>query len=419
MAHGYKQGGNTTDIGQQLNDFHFSKFAVMEASAENTFSRMGSPIQQPKHFGQTFKCYREIPIIHNLNVNSQGIDAFGVSMTQGKWYSWDAAGVRVEHATLDDAKARVGQIRIESGNGNLGGTSRDFLVQQGSIPLLGEEGGIVNQVGMRRAVIEAIIKEYGLTMRFTKRELDLDTQAGLLSKFTKRLAQAYGQMRERQIRNGLLQAGLDNVTYGGSALSQATMDATSVMTYQTLRNMENTLDLDLCPSDSTVLSGSKFVDTLVVPSSRWMFIPYELKNTVEDMLKPDGTSAFQGVEHYTDTATYIPKGEFGRIGRFRFILVHDMPHFAGVGADVDVNDAVPMQSSNGKYSAFPALIVGDDSFSTLGLQGDVAQVITALPKADANKDPYGKNGSVAISWYFGLVVKRPERIKVGMFTAAA
>jgi hypothetical protein len=34
-----------------------------------------------------------------------------------------------------------------------------------------------------------------------------------------------------------------------------------------------------------------------------------------------------------------------------------------------------------------------------------------MPKADAYNDPYGKKGAISISWYFGLLVYRPERIR--------
>jgi len=33
-----------------------------------------------------------------------------------------------------------------------------------------------------------------------------------------------------------------------------------------------------------------------------------------------------------------------------------------------------------------------------------------MPKADAHNDPFGKNGSMSISWYYGSLIYRPERI---------
>jgi len=418
MAIQYKQGGTTSDLGEQLNDFHYSLYAIEAATASKTFSSMGERMEQPKHYGSTLKCYKESPIIHDSNVNNQGIDADGVKMTQGKWYSWDTAGVRAEHDTKAAAKGRANLVRIESGNGNLGGSDRDFLVQQGAIPLLSENGGDVNGVGLRREVVEARIHEYGMALKFTKRELEMDTQIGLLTKFSKRLGEAQGTMRERQIRNGLLQAGLDNVVYGGDASTRAECDYGSQISGTSLRLIEHTLDLDLCPTDTKVLSGSTNVDTKVAPASRFAFMPYEMKSAIEDSVGANGKDLFVPVEQYTDSASFVMKEEFGRIGRFRFVLVHDMPHFAGVGADVDAADADLLYSTNGKYDLFPILVVGEDSFATMSLEGDnVAQVITVVPKADATNDKYGKRGSVAIAWYFGMIIKRPERIKVGLYTA--
>ena len=33
-----------------------------------------------------------------------------------------------------------------------------------------------------------------------------------------------------------------------------------------------------------------------------------------------------------------------------------------------------------------------------------------MPKADAHNDPFGKNGSMSISWYFGTLIYKAERI---------
>ena len=35
-----------------------------------------------------------------------------------------------------------------------------------------------------------------------------------------------------------------------------------------------------------------------------------------------------------------------------------------------------------------------------------------MPKADAHNDPFGKNGSMSISWYYGTLIYRPERIQL-------
>ena len=67
---------------------------------------------------------------------------------------------------------------------------------------------------------------------------------------------------------------------------------------------------------------------------------------------------------------------------------------------------------------FPLLVVGEDSFTTIGFQTDGKTVkfsiMTKMPgkeTADRN-DPYGETGFSSIKWYYGILVKRPERIGV-------
>jgi hypothetical protein len=101
-----------------------------------------------KNFGDTLVKYHEIPILDDRNINNQGIDANGVTMTSGKWYGWDATGARIEYNTKADAKEalRTGAVtRIQSGDGNMFGSSKDVATQRGAFPLLTEEGGMVKK----------------------------------------------------------------------------------------------------------------------------------------------------------------------------------------------------------------------------------------------------------------------------------
>jgi N4-gp56 family major capsid protein len=63
------------------------------------------------------------------------------------------------------------------------------------------------------------------------------------------------------------------------------------------------------------------------------------------------------------------------------------------------------------------LVVGDDSFVTIGFQssGQTVKfsVMTKMPgreTADRNSDPYGETGFSSIKWYYGILIKRPERL---------
>jgi N4-gp56 family major capsid protein len=62
------------------------------------------------------------------------------------------------------------------------------------------------------------------------------------------------------------------------------------------------------------------------------------------------------------------------------------------------------------------LVIGDQSFTTIGFQTDGKttkfDMTTKMPgkeTADRN-DPYGETGFSSIKWYYGILILRPERI---------
>ena len=67
---------------------------------------------------------------------------------------------------------------------------------------------------------------------------------------------------------------------------------------------------------------------------------------------------------------------------------------------------------------FPILVVGDQSFTTIGFQTDGKSVkfkITHKAPGEATadrSDPYGEMGFMSIKWYYGFMALRPERIAV-------
>jgi N4-gp56 family major capsid protein len=436
----YNQGGldtPTSSAGAQLNDYAFSRFAVLEAAKKKVFSQLGAQRKQHKGFGKTIKKYREYPILHDANINDQGVDANGVKMVPGKWYAYDASGARIgEYDTLAEAKAAPNQVRVWKGDGNLYGSSRDFNVQTGAFPVLGEEGGNVNLVGTSRDIVTAKIQRYGFALKYTKAAMDFDTDRNLLMKEIQKVAEAYGDIREAQIRNGLITAGLTNAVYAGSATSMDTVDETCRVEFSDLRQLKLSLDAARCPVDTNMITGSTKIGTTTIKAARYIYVPQEVIPTLEDMTH-NGKVVWQDVAEYADggnvsnsiaeSATNVGEGEVGRIGSFRFITVFDMPVFRGAGADATDgadNDGDGLEDSSagfyvtdGKYDVFPMLVVGSDSFETYSLEGDVAKVKHGAPRVDPVNDPHGDIGSIAFAWYFGLMINTPEHLRVLLTSA--
>jgi N4-gp56 family major capsid protein len=338
-------------------------------------------------------------------------------MTAAEWYSWDAAGLRTTHATKAAAVAASTppggtDVRFQSGDGNLYGSDKDMATQKGAFPVLAEEGGMLNRVGMKRETLEADVIEYGFYLSFTKRSLEMDTEKGLLSRYVTELGVAQGDVRESQIRTSVITASETNRTFAGNAVSMDDVNELDTLDFPDLRLMDQALNAALCPYDTKIIDGSTKVDTKTVAAARYVYIGPQLRPTVEDITH-GGRDMWIPVEMYA-AAGNIAQGEIGKIGQFRFIVDQEMNYYEGAGSDTD-DAGGPIDpnfnSTNGHYDVFPVVFVGSGSFATVGFQGDVARVKTIMPKADAYNDVYGKRGAVSISWYFGFMVLRPEFLR--------
>ena len=421
MSMKFNQGGfnpATSSYGAQINDKFWSKVAIMESRKKRVFSQLGDKLVQPKNYGDKLVKYHELPIIHKLNINDQAIDANGVSLVKNKWYAYDNAramtGNTAGYATKELAKAAAGANgSIKSGNGNLYGGDTDFAVIKGSFPVLSEEGGKVNAVGMKRLLLEATISEFGFHVPFTKKMLDMDTEAGLLARISREVGEAQGEIREKQIAAGLLTASEVNRVFAGDASTIAEMGAGDVVSFQDIRGTEQSLKLARSPKQTKMIDGSTKIGTVVVGAGYSAFVGQELFPVLEDM-EHGGVKVWRPVESYAAAGT-VMMDEIGKISSTRFVEVEDMIKYGGAGAlTTDATDDIGVDNmyvSGTNYDVFPILYVGSDSFGTIGFEGDVARVNTVMPTADAHNDVFGKKGVVAISWYHGLLIYRPERIR--------
>jgi N4-gp56 family major capsid protein len=123
--------------------------------------------------------------------------------------------------------------------------------------------------------------------------------------------------------------------------------------------------------------------------------------------------AFISVEKYADAANTL-RGEVGAVDNFRLIVVPEMMKWAGAGADAEGDTANYVTGD--KFDVFPILVVGDESFTTIGFQTDGKSVkfkITHKKPGEETADrtdPYGETGFMSIKWYYGFMILRPERL---------
>ena len=418
----------TTDLDKQFNDHFWSKAAIRESAKKRVFTQLGDRLTQPKNFGDEIVKERQFPILHELNRLDGGVDATTASLVLSTFYAYNAAGAMVgEFETRDYADATAAEAAataaagaggsVKNGTGALYGGDADYAVVSGTFPSLTEEGGNVNGVNAKSISVSAKVSEFGLHTKFTQKSIDMDSRVGILAKKTQELGEAKGDIFEAQVQSALIGASELNRTYAGTvATSLLTCNQAAELGFADLRLMEQELKRLLVPRDTKIITGTDKVGTTVVGKAYYAYVGQELTPTLEDM-QHNGVNVWVPVEAYAAGAM-VADGEIGKIGRFRFIEVDNMQKYRGVGAvdGAGVDDTAGFHSSsNGAgadaFDVFPVLFVGSDSFATVGFEGDSSKIKTAMPKADAHNDPFGKNGSMSIAWYFGCLIYRGERIR--------
>ena len=370
----------------QMNTFFWLKKAIIESRKEQYFMPLASVTNMPKHYGKTIKVFEYVPLLDDRNINDQGIDANGATIV----------------------------------NGNLYGSSKDVGNITAKLPVLTENGGRVNRVGFTRLQREGSIHKFGFFTEFTQESLDFDSDDGLKDHLSRELMNGAVQLTEAVLQKDLL-AAAGVVLFAGAAVSDSQITGEgatpSIVSYRNLMRLDQILTDNRTPTQTRVITGSRLIDTKVIGATRVMYVGSELVPLLKGMKDLFDNKAFIEIQHYADGGNLL-NGEIGSIDKFRIIQVPEMLHWAGAGAAVGTNPGYRSSNVGGteKYDVFPMLVVGDDSFTTIGFQTDGKSVkfsvMTKMPgreTADRN-DPFGETGFSSIKWYYGILVKRPERI---------
>ena len=373
----------------QMNTFFWLKKALIESRKEQFFMPLSSTINMPKHYGKTIKVFEYVPLLDDRNINDQGIDATGATIV----------------------------------NGNLYGSSKDIGRITDKLPTMTENGGRVNRVGFTRLTRSGTITKFGMFTEFTKESLDFDSDSDLYGHMSREMVSGAVQLTEAVLQADLLAAA--GVThYAGAATSNATITgegaSPSVVDYDDLMRLSIILDDNRTPKQTKVISGSRMIDTKTVNAGRIMYVGSELIPLIRKMVDSFGDAAFIPVHKYADAAT-IMNGEIGMLDAFKIIVVPEMLNWTGAGAvatgaNLGYRTGTPYGGSGTRYNVYPMLVIGDQSFTTIGFQTDGKttkfDMTTKMPgkeTADRN-DPYGETGFSSIKWYYGMLILRPARI---------
>ena len=376
----------------QMNTFYWLRKAIIEARKDQYFTQLADVTKMPKNMGKKIKVHYFVPLLDDRNINDQGIDAGGVT----------------------------------TAHGNLYGSSKDIGLITDRLPTLTEFGGRRNRVGFKREVREGTLHKFGFFSEFTQEALDFDSDDMLKEHLSRELMNGAVQLTEAVLQKDLLvSAGVNS--FAGAAVSRGTVTGevvggapASIVTYRNLVRLDQILTDNRTPKHTTVISGSRFIDTKVIGAGRVMYIGSELLPLLREMQDSFGKPVFIEVQHYADSGNLL-NGEVGSIGGFRIVVVPEMLHWQGGGATVGTNpgyrSGVPSAGGAERYNVYPMLVIGDMAFTTIGFQTDGKTgkftVRTKMPNTDiTHEDPYAETGLTSIKWYYGSLVMRPERLAV-------
>jgi len=375
-------------------------------------------------------------------VNFAGAKATAIAEAEGMVWAWCiqqgyVAATTVDYTTamvITDAAGWVNTVMSVTDDsmvnyGNLYGSSKDVGAITSKIPALNEHGGRVNRVGMQRIELEGTIAKFGFFDEYTQESMDFDTDADLLMHITTESVKAANEITEDQLQIDLLN-GAGVVRYAGNATSTATINGSTaagatedVVVYDDLVKLSIELTNNRCSKNTKVITGSRMIDTKVVNAARYAYIGSELEPALMRMTDYHSERAFIPVAQY-GAATTVARGEIGAVHDFRFIVVPEMMHWAGAGATVDPTDEICYWSTDptgtdGNVNVYPILVVGDESFTTIGFQTDGKtvkfKIKHAKPGSDisySRDDPFGETGFYSIKWYYGFMLLRPERLAI-------
>ena len=402
MAQVYGDGTNSTIGAQARTDFYYKK-ALIASRDKQYFMPLADVRAMPKHHGKTIKQDVYQPLLDNLNINDQGLDASGAVIDSTKFTAWNKTGgvIGSTYATQALADAASGSAYAKQNSGNLYGSSKDIGTIADRLPALTENGGRVNRVGFTRTQITGSIIKQGFFTEYTQESLDFDSDSELMSHITEEMVVGATELTEAALQVDLLNNA--GTVYHMGGVAKVNVNATAA--YADLMTLSIALDNNKTPKQTKIISGSRMTDTKTVNGGRVMYIGSELIPMVRKMKGIDTNSAvgtgFTSVEKYAD-ATNVLNGEIGSIDQFRIVVVPEMLYDAGAGASgIDI---------------YPMLVVGDGAFTTIGFQtdGKTVKFTTTHKKpgkeiADLN-DPYGEKGFYSIKWYYGFMALRPERL---------
>jgi N4-gp56 family major capsid protein len=155
--------------------------------------------------------------------------------------------------------------------------------------VLSESGGRVNRVGFTRLERSGTLTKCGMFTEFTQESFDFDSDADLYMHLSRELVTGATQLTEAVLQADLL-AGCGVEIFAGAATADGEVTGEgatpSVVDYDDFMRLNTVLNDNRTPKQTTVITGSRMIDTKTISSGRVMYIGSELESTVKKMVDP-------------------------------------------------------------------------------------------------------------------------------------
>lgn len=204
---------------------------------------------------------------------------------------------------------------------------------------------------------------------------------------------------------GTLKSGTQ-VLYAGGAAVNSRADVANGPTKGDIRRCVRLLQRNLTPKITKVISASPNVGTRPVEAGFYALCHEDLENDLRNI------PGFLLAVEYGNAKNVLPE-EFGSLEKVRFVTSQNVTPWLAAAT----NKAGTTYLSNGQTpgsaaapDVYPILILGEDAFGVVGLQGPASAVMSVVNPTATIADPLAQRGAVGWKIWFDCVILNDLRL---------
>jgi len=380
IVNAYNQGTNSSQGANTITHF-YDRAGIRAATTKNVYQMLADKKSMPTKYGKNYKI--------------------------SKWL-WG-----LDRQVVDDEGKFVGDP-----NGLYSG--RDVADVTNGLPGLEEGSGAVNSFSVKKVTMSTKLERYGEMIEYTD-EVEMFSEDSVQIRYREELGDRARRRYEDLVQLDML--GGNFVKYGGDATQRSDLggddDSTSdryTIDETLIRKSVKDLVKYRAKKHTKMVTGSTKIDTKTVNSAYYAIVGPEIKYDLE------GLDKFIPVYRYAN-ATNIADGEFGLLYDMRFIesesamVYRHQGHKVGDGSAPSVicySSENPGDDDNYYYDVFPALIVTEGAFATVGLKGYGKVKFNVIsPSNKELNNPYGTKGLFSYNfWYAGIILEAEKLLRL-------